>query len=131
MNIFIKSIGCVLISLIVYIILQRQAKDFSIILTLSVCVMVAVGAIHLLSPVFELFEKLLNVGKIDRNLMQILLKSVGISLLSEITTLICTDAGNAAVGKMLQLLATISILVISMPIFDGLIDLLNTLLLTS
>ena len=131
MNIFIKSIGCVLISLIVYIILQRQAKDFSIILTLSVCVMVAVGVIHLLSPVFELFEKLLNVGKIDRNLMQILLKSVGISLLSEITTLICSDAGNAAVGKMLQLLATISILVISMPIFDGLIDLLNTLLLTS
>ena len=46
----------------------------------------------------------------------------------EITSLICTDAGNAALGKSVQILATCGILWLSIPLFTSLIDLLNKIL---
>ena len=131
MNIFIKSAACVLVGLVVYIILQRQGKDFSVVLSLSVCVMIAIGCMQLLIPVMELFDQLITISKIDRDFLQIILKAVGIGLLSEITGLICNDAGNAAMGKTLQLLATVAILVISLPLFSGLLELFNSILFTT
>ena len=131
MDIFIKSATGVLIAIIAFILLQRHSKDFSVILTLTVCVMIAVACIQLLRPVTELFNQLITIGKIDREYFQIIMKAVGIGLLSEITTLICNDAGNTAMGKMLHLLATVTILLISLPLFSGLIELFNTLLFTA
>ena len=131
MDIFIKATACVLIALLVYIILQRQGKDFSIALSLTVCVMIAVSAIQLLSPVMEMIEQIIAISNIDRDLVAIILKVVGIGLISEIAVLICNDAGNASMGKTLQILATAAILVIAVPLFTGLIELFNSLLLTT
>lgn len=131
MDLFIKSAIGVLIAIIAYIILQRHGKDFSVILTLTVCVMIAVVCIQLMRPVTELFNQLITIGKINREHFQIIMKAVGIGLLSEITTLICNDVGNTAMGKTLQLLATVTILLISLPLFSGLIDLFNSLLFTA
>ena len=68
------------------------------------------------------------LGKIDASFLAILLKAVGIGLIAEITSLICTDAGNAALGKAVQILATCGILWLSIPLFTSLIDLLNKIL---
>ena len=131
MNIFIKSIICIFSALIVYIILQQQGKDFSIILTLAVCIMIAVAVLQQLRQLSELLNQLLILSKIDNKMVQILLKAVGISLLTEISAAICNDAGNAALGKMLVLLGSIAILLTSIPLFTGLIDFINSILFST
>lgn len=128
MDIFIKAAGGVLVALVLHLILAKQGKDISLLLTIAVCCMVASSAVSYLDPVIVFFEKLQTLGQIDSGMLEIILKAVGIGLLSEITCLICTDAGNAALGKTLQLLASAVILWMSVPLFNSLISLVEEVL---
>ena len=128
MDVFIKAAGGVLIALVLYLILAKQGKDFSLLLSVAVCCMVAGAAMTYLEPVIVFFKKLQALGQIDTEMLTIILRAVGIGLLSEITCLICTDAGNAALGKTLQLLASAVILWMSVPLFNSLITLVEEVL---
>ncbi len=130
MELFLKATAGILITLVVYLILAKQGKDFSLLLTVAVCCMIATAAMHYLRPVIDFFDKLQALGNLNLQLLNILIKTVGIALISEITAHICTDTGNAALGKTLQILASAVVLWLSLPLFTSLIDLIEEILIT-
>ena len=130
MNIFIKAAAGALVALILHLILARQGKDFSVLLTVAVCCMMATAAMEYLEPVIVLFEKLQTLGQLDSDMMMVVFRVVGIGLLGEIVGLICSDAGNAALGKTLQILASAVILWMSVPLFTSLIELVEEILVS-
>ena len=128
MDTILKAIAGVLIALVVCVILAKQNKDFTILVTISVCCMLAVVAIGYLTPVIEFFSRLESLGGLNPDLISVILKAVGIALLGEITCNICADTGNGALGKTLQILASAVILWMSLPLFTRLIELVENLL---
>lgn len=128
MDIFFKASAGVLVTTVLCLALSKQTKDLSVLLVISVCCMVVTAAITYLEPVVNFFGTLQTMGNLDSDMMRILFKAVGIGFLAEITALICTDAGNAALGKALKLLASAVILWISLPLFTGLIELVEDIL---
>jgi hypothetical protein len=53
---------------------------------------------------------------------------IGIGILSEISALICADAGNSSLGKALQILGGTAMLWLSLPVFRTLVDLIRSIL---
>ena len=68
------------------------------------------------------------MGNLRSDLLGILLKAVGIGLISEIAAVVCSDSGNAGLGKMIQLIGSVVILWLSIPVFQALLDLVQTIL---
>ena len=68
------------------------------------------------------------MGGLDSGTLRILLKAVGIGLVSEIAALVCADAGNSSLGKTVQLLGSAVILWLSLPLFTMLIELLQRIM---
>lgn len=128
MSIFLKATACALVALILYFILLKQGKDFSALLTTAVCCILAGAAMEYLGPVVSFIERLQKISNMDSAILQIILRSVGISLIAEITSLICSDAGNAALGKSLQLLGSGVIMWLAIPLFSQLLDIIEELL---
>ena len=130
MDIFIKVTAGVLVALVMFLVLTKQNKDFSLLLSILVCCIVAGVAISCLDPVLSFIRKLEGIGNIDGEMLGILMKAVGIGLLSEIACLICTDAGNSAMGKTLQLLGSVVILGLSVPLLESLLNLVEEILVS-
>lgn len=128
MDLFIKTTGLILIALLLGIVLTKQGKDFLVLLTVFVCSVIALSALNYLSPIIDFLTKIQVLGNLDTEIMTTLLRVVGIGILSEIVCQICTDAGNAALGKTLQLLSAAVILWLAVPLFTGLIDLVEKIL---
>ena len=128
MNVFIKATAGVLTALILWINLHKQAKDFSVLLAMLVCAMVIIAAIGFLNPVIDFIMDLQEIGNIDSDLLSVILKVVGIGLLAEFTALVCKDAGNEAMGKALQILSSVVVLWLSLPVFEKLLSLLDKIL---
>lgn len=128
MDIFFKATAGILIALVLYLILVKQGKDYSVLLTLFVCCCVSIAALHYLDRVIGMLRNLQTVGKLDGDTFQIILRAVGIGILAEITSAICADAGNAALGKTMQFLASALVLWISVPLFESLISLVEEIL---
>jgi stage III sporulation protein AD len=129
MGIFLKATACTLVGLIMYLVLSKQGKDISVLLAIAICCMLASAAIQYIEPVISLVNRLQQISGIDSELVQIMLRVVGIGLLTEITSVICTDAGNMALGKTLQLLASGVVLWLSVPLFNRFVDLIEEILL--
>lgn len=123
-----KASAGVLISVIVSLILAKQGKDFSVLLIICVCGMVLSVAGIYIQKLLDFILSLMDLGQLNQDFIQILFKTLGIGLLSEITCMICNDSGNAALGKSVQILSSVVILCLCIPLFTKLLDLVNEVL---
>ena len=128
MNIFIKAIAGILVALILWISLPKQHKEFSLLLSLCVCAMAFAISEKFLRPLVQFIRNLQIMGNLDRDMLSVILKSVGIGMISEICVLLCKDAGNEAMGKSLQFLSVTVVLWLSIPVFERLLSLLDNIL---
>ena len=125
---FLKTAAGVLITLVLCLALAKSGKDISVLMVIAVCCMVTIAAVTMLEPVIDFLRTLESVGKLDSSWLKILLKAVGIGLLSEFVAMICSDAGYGALGKALQMLSAILILSMSIPIFTQLLSFVESIL---
>ncbi len=117
-----------MIALILARILVRQGNEFAPLLVISVCCMIFAAAITYFRPVLNFMDRLQSAGQLDAEVMKTLLRITGICLLSEIASLICNDMGNSALSKGQQILSTVAILWMSIPLFEELLELLEMVL---
>lgn len=128
MDIFFQAAAAVLLAVILVMTLKQSNSPMAAVLSLTVCVLVMLGALSFLKPVLAFLDSLRQLGNLPGELVQILLKVTGISVISEIAALVCADSGNASMAQSLKLLSTGVILYLSIPIFQVLIDLVQKLL---
>ena len=125
---YLRWTAAVLIGLILSLVLSKQSKDMSLLLTLAVCVLVSLGALEFLEPVTELLRELRRLGGLDSEAVSILMKASLIGLLSELMGLICADVGEGALGKALQILSNAAVLWLSIPLLRQLITMVGEVL---
>ena len=126
MGLYWKAAAAAMMAVVLMLVLRRQ--EFGVLLAIAVCAMVSVAAMEYLQPVGELLESVRAMGNLDGTLITVLLKAVGISLVTEIACLVCADSGCASLGKALQILGTAVVLWISLPLFTSLLDLIQKIL---
>ena len=125
---YIRYVSLVLIGLVLSLVVGKQAKDFGILLTLAVCVIVCLGAMEFLEPVTALMADLRRLGRLDSEAVEILLKAAGMGLLGELAATLCTDAGEGALGKVLHLMTNAAILWLSLPLFRQILTMIEEVL---
>lgn len=117
-----------MIALILCLAMAGAGKDYSLLLSTAVCCMVTAVAMSFLAPVVTFFRDLEEMISLDHDLLEILLKAVGIGVVGEVAAMICTDSGNSALGKTIQLLSSVLILWLSLPLLETMLDLIRELL---
>lgn len=127
-NVFLKAVAGIVIAVILSLSLAKHGKDTATVLILGVCAMVVLAAMEYLKPIVQFFDKLQSMGKLNEQMLSVLIKVTGIGILSEIAGTICTDSGNAALGKSLQIMATAVILWLSIPVMSELLSLIEKIL---
>ena len=128
MDNFIKAAAVVLVTVVMCLILSKQGKDHSAVLVICVSCMIAVVAMGYIQNILAFINKLISAGNLNQDLIEILYKTVGIGFLTEITSMICTDAGNTALAKSIQFLSSAVILWLCIPLFTQLLELVEGVL---
>lgn len=128
MDTLLKAIAGVLIALVLCQILNLKDKNFSVLLVIAVCCIVVTAAGSYIEQIVDFIHTIEGIGDLNAEFLQIILKATGVCLLSEVAMLICTDAGNAALGKVLQVISSVLILWICIPVFSELLTLVQEIL---
>ena len=128
MDIYLKVTAAVLITAIMTVVLSKQSKDLSLLLTMTVSCLVLTTALSYLQPVLDFAYRMVALGEINAELLGILLKSAGVALISQIAGLVCVDAGNQSLAKALQIMTVVVILCLSVPILEQMLLLIETIM---
>lgn len=122
MELFWKSFGVILTAALLELALKKQEKDLAVLLTVGVIAMAAAAALQLLKPVQALLEELRALGNLKQESLTLLFKAAGLGLSSELGSLVCADAGNEALAKLIRFLGSAAIVCLSVPMFTALMD---------
>ena len=125
---FLQAAAGIMAAVIMWIILSKQGKEYALLLSLGACCLVLVAMFRFLEPVLDILKQLQTLGNLQPEWLSVMLKAVGIGLVVEMGALICSDAGNAALWKTLQILGAVAVLWLSIPLMTGLIELLQQIL---
>ena len=125
MDILLKGSAFALTVIVLYQMLSGRNKEIGTLLVVVGSSVILVMAIMYMSPIFQFFEMLQTIGNLNHEVLSILFKSVAIGFLTEISVLVCNDMGNTSVGKTLQILSTVLILRLALPLLNSLLDLIS------
>ncbi len=125
---FWQWIALALIGVVLALVVGKNAPQMAVLVTLAVCCALAMGAVELLEPVTALLAQIRRLGSLDGELVSVLLKAAGIGMVGELASLICSDAGEQAMGKAVQLLANAAVLWLSVPLLRHLLTLVEEVL---
>ena len=128
MDTYLQASAGILIALILILMLGNQSRQTGVLLAIGVCAMVLLAAGRYLQPILQFLEDLEHIGNLDATMVRTLMKISGICVISQICSMICGDCGSASLGKALQLLSNMVILWLALPLFQGLLELIQRIL---
>ena len=123
-----KAAGAVLITSLAGLALGKDASQFKSLLALGCCALVLLLGTSFLQPVMDFLRELEDLGGMNPELVRILMKVTGICITAQFAGMVCTEAGNGSLAKALEILAAIVILWLSIPVFRGLLSLIQGIL---
>ena len=123
-----KAAAGVIIGLILQVMPTKQGKEFSVMITIAVCCIMATVAISAMEPVLRFLDEMQSVGDLCSDSLKVILKAIGIGIIGELVSLVCADAGNASLGRALQILSVVIIVWLSLPLFTTLMQLFEDIL---
>lgn len=114
-----------IVAVIFATVLKKNCGEISLLIGLASGVVIGIFFLRLLEPILSFAEELRQLSGLDRELLEPVLKCLGIGILSQICVNVCTDSGQNAIGKMIEMSSCVLCLYISLPLFRGVISLLG------
>ena len=126
------SLVGIMIFAVVASILAGQIKGvkggFDTYIAVASCLVILGFILSKLSVVVNVIERLQSYIAIDISYMEILLKIVGISYITQFSADICRECGYNAISSQIQIFGKISVMLVSMPVVLALIETIEYML---
>ncbi len=108
--------------------LRKDKQEYSMFLSMAVCICIFIYIITKVQIVLEFVEKLEGMIAIDSTYIGLVIKMVGITYAAEFAVNVCRDSGYGAIAGQIENFAKMSILVVSLPVLMAFIDTIGSLL---
>ena len=124
MEIF-KIIGVAFITSIAAILLKSTKPELSFAVTVTGVIVILLFIINSLQNTFGALTQLARLTGMENGIIKLLIKIVGVGYLTEFAAGILNDFGSGAVADKVVLGGKIAILLLSLPVVEGLLQMIR------
>lgn len=120
-----KIFGGAILCVFIIIILKKESPDSAVTMRMAAGVILAMSCVLAMTPIIEYVSELgesLELGEGFSNAVGVLLKVLGISILTHICATVCRDSGEGNIAYYVELGGKIEIMLLSMPLLRELTD---------
>lgn len=128
METFWKAIAVIILTVILGVTLGKTEKDISVVLSVTACSIILIIAMQYLEEVIAFLWQLSSKESEQIPSIKIILKITGVALVTELTTLVSSDAGNSSLGKAVDILGNAAILNLALPMLESFLTILQELM---
>ncbi len=127
MEIF-KIIAIGIITTIAVLVVKQTKPEIAVFIGLAGSLLIIFEIINALSSVFLMFNSIITKTGVSNELFGVLLKIIGVGYLTEFSASLCADCGSSSIADKIMLGGKIVILILAMPIFFSIINIITGLL---
>lgn len=108
--------------------LKNTKPEYACLITLGVGITILSLAVGKIVYLFEAIAKIREQLPMDSSYLTVLIKMIGITYIGQFSAAICKDAGYQTVGTQIELFCKLSIMVLSIPVLQALLETIQELL---
>jgi stage III sporulation protein AD len=127
MEIF-KIIGVAFVTSICSILIKNTKPELSFAVTTAGVLVILTIIFSKASAISEVFSTITSTTKMDNRLLKLLLKMIAIGYVTEISAGILVDFGSASLADKVVLAGKLTILLLSLPVLNTLLAILQSFL---
>ena len=128
MELMWKGIALAVTALICSGLVRRGAPEFSLLLVLAAGSGILLLAAETLAQLVERLEQLARLAQLDREILEPVLKTTALSVLTKITAELCRSGGEGGLASFVETAGTIFALWTTLPLAEGVLALMGQLL---
>ena len=126
-DLFAIAVFCITATVLA-LVLRQYRPEFAIFVSMACSVAVVLSVAQGIGQVMEELELLFSNTLLSEELIQVVLKCLWVCILTELAGQTCRDAGENAIGAKIELAGKVTLVVVSIPLFQQLINVAGTLL---
>ena len=107
---------------------EKENREIKTLLILSALCIVFLKTVGAVTGIVGTITGLFNQAGMDTMYLKIIFKGLGICYLTQFACDFCKDCGENALASQAELAGKIAMLIISLPLFNALIEIVKTLL---
>lgn len=123
-----KIVVIVVVSLILIVIVKDTKREFSLLLSIAVCAVVFLSVIKDFYDVVNTIKNLTESNSEISSYISLMIKILGISLLSQFVIDLCRDNGENALATQTEIATKIVIISMTLPLVSTVINIVTGLL---
>lgn len=124
----IMQTGILVICVVLMAVQFKSLKpEYGIYMTIAAALVLFFYSLSRMKVIFDAVNTLKSYINLD-GYLPIIIKIVGISYISEFASDICKDSGYGTIGNQIQIFGKLSILAVSMPVFQALFKTIDGLI---
>ncbi len=127
MNIFI-IVSTALIATVLSIVLKQYKPEYSLFISIAAGIIIFLAVIAAIQPIMDYMSELISGSGLSGVYAEVLIKALAICYITQLACDCCKDAGENAIAGKLQLAGRIAILIISLPMFKSITDIVTGLI---
>ena len=104
--------------------LRKYNGEISALLIISAVVLMSLLAVPVLSSLFDSVRDLTSAANIKNEYISILIKSLGVCYITQISVDICRENGSQSVASQIEIAGKLIILLMAIPVYSDLIALI-------
>lgn len=120
--------GLGILSAVLCIIVRQYKPEMALGISTACGVLILIAVISMLSPSVEAITELTDSAGLDEGYAAILLKALAVCYITQLSADCCRDAGESAIATKIELAGKAAIVVISLPVFASLAELVTNLI---
>lgn len=115
-------IGLAIVSTAITILIKQYKPEFAMIVSIACCIVLFAMIIVGLIPAFQSMTNLMQRASINSEYTKAIIKTLGVCYITQLASDSCRDAGQSAIASKVELCGKVFIVIISLPLFENLVD---------
>jgi stage III sporulation protein AD len=116
-----------IISVILIIAIRKQNAEFAFLISIMASIIIFFMIMPLLGQAVELLKEIAGLMDTNSQYIGLILRIIAIAYIAEFGAQICADVGESAIASKIELAGKVLILITSMPVLYGLVNLISAM----
>lgn len=121
MDIF-RIIGIGMLGAVLSVILKAYKPELAVCSALITALVLLVYLMQAMESITVMIREIMDKSGLDNKYFSALIKIIGISYLTQLSSEICKDAGQGAIALKLEMIGKVFVMLLSMPIIQGFLE---------
>lgn len=121
-------IGLGIVTAAICILLRQYKPEYAMLAAIACGILLFLTILSSLTPAFETMTELMQKASIHSAYTTAIIKTLGVCYVTQLASDACRDAGQTAIASKVELAGKVFILLISLPLFENLVDIAFSLI---